>query len=145
MCTLVIQTLLFARGWERPLVPYKLNQCFLVPPLIRNPTCYQGLIMRLYSHIHTHAAKEFGATDFVNPKDHDKPIQQVLVDMTDGGPDYTFECIGNVRTMVSNCTSPRSQDSTRFTFDSPLFFMQLKKAGDKPGGEASVLHSSSGP
>ncbi len=35
-------------------------------------------------------AKEFGATDCVNPKDFDKPIQEVLVEMTDGGLDYTF-------------------------------------------------------
>lgn len=40
-------------------------------------------------------AKKFGATEFVNPKDYpDKPIQQVLVEMTDGGLDYTFECSG---------------------------------------------------
>lgn len=44
-------------------------------------------------------AKEFGATDCVNPKDHDRPIQQVLSEMTDGGLDYTFECVGNVHTM----------------------------------------------
>lgn len=44
-------------------------------------------------------AKQFGVTEFVNPKDHDKPIQQVLVEMTDGGLDYTFECVGNVLTM----------------------------------------------
>jgi S-(hydroxymethyl)glutathione dehydrogenase/alcohol dehydrogenase len=45
-------------------------------------------------------AKKLGATDCVNPKDFgDKPIQQVLIDMTDGGCDYTFECIGNVNTM----------------------------------------------
>jgi len=44
-------------------------------------------------------AKEFGCTDCVNPKDYDKPIQQVLVDMTDGGLDYTFECVGSVHTM----------------------------------------------
>ncbi len=44
-------------------------------------------------------AKEFGATDCVNPKDHDKPIQQVIVDMTDGGVDYSFECVGNVQVM----------------------------------------------
>ncbi|KAH9321242.1 hypothetical protein KI387_015881, partial [Taxus chinensis] len=43
--------------------------------------------------------KDFGVTEFVNPKDHDKPIQQVLVDMTDGGVDYSFECIGNVSIM----------------------------------------------
>ena len=45
-------------------------------------------------------AKKFGATECVNPKDYSKPIQQVLVEMTDGGPDFTFECIGNVATMV---------------------------------------------
>ncbi|XP_038223311.1 alcohol dehydrogenase class-3 [Zerene cesonia] len=44
-------------------------------------------------------AKKFGVNEFVNPKDYDKPIQQVLVDLTDGGLDYTFECIGNVNTM----------------------------------------------
>lgn len=44
-------------------------------------------------------AKKFGCTDFVNPKDHDKPIQNVLVEMTGGGLDYTFECIGSVATM----------------------------------------------
>jgi S-(hydroxymethyl)glutathione dehydrogenase/alcohol dehydrogenase len=44
-------------------------------------------------------AKQLGATDVVNPKDHDKPIQQVLVDMTDGGFDYTFECVGSVGLM----------------------------------------------
>ncbi|NVB77071.1 MAG: S-(hydroxymethyl)glutathione dehydrogenase/class III alcohol dehydrogenase [Kofleriaceae bacterium] len=44
-------------------------------------------------------AKQMGATDCVNPKDHSAPIQQVLVDMTDGGLDYTFECVGNVDVM----------------------------------------------
>jgi len=47
----------------------------------------------------TAVAKEFGATDFINPKDHDKPIQQVLCELTDGGLDYTFECVGNIHTM----------------------------------------------
>jgi S-(hydroxymethyl)glutathione dehydrogenase/alcohol dehydrogenase len=46
-------------------------------------------------------AKQFGATDFVNPKDHSELIQQVIVDMTDGGVDYSFECIGNVNVMRS--------------------------------------------
>lgn len=44
-------------------------------------------------------AKKFGVTEFVNPADHEKPIQQVLVELTDGGLDYTFECVGNVKTM----------------------------------------------
>lgn len=44
-------------------------------------------------------AKVFGATDFVNPKDFDKPIQQVIVEMTGWGVDHSFECIGNVDVM----------------------------------------------
>lgn len=44
-------------------------------------------------------AKQLGATDFVNPKEHDRPIQDVIIDMTDGGADYTFECVGNVDLM----------------------------------------------
>lgn len=44
-------------------------------------------------------AKEMGATECVNPKDFDKQIQDVLVEMTDGGVDYSFEAIGNVNTM----------------------------------------------
>lgn len=46
-------------------------------------------------------AKQLGATDVVNPKDHDKSIQEVIVDMTDGGVDFSFECIGNVNVMRS--------------------------------------------
>ena len=44
-------------------------------------------------------AKELGCTDVVNPKDFDKPIQEVIVELTDGGVDYSFECIGNVNVM----------------------------------------------
>jgi S-(hydroxymethyl)glutathione dehydrogenase / alcohol dehydrogenase len=44
-------------------------------------------------------ARSMGATDVVNPKDHGKPIQDVIVDMTDGGVDFSFECIGNVDVM----------------------------------------------
>ena len=46
-------------------------------------------------------AKQLGATDVVNPKDYDKPIQEVIVEMTDGGVDYSFECVGNVQLMRS--------------------------------------------
>ncbi|MEN1943265.1 S-(hydroxymethyl)glutathione dehydrogenase/class III alcohol dehydrogenase [Luteimonas sp. MJ293] len=44
-------------------------------------------------------AKQMGATECVNPKDHDKPIQQVIVEMTEWGVDHSFECIGNVEVM----------------------------------------------
>ena len=46
-------------------------------------------------------ARSLGATDCINPKDHNLPIQQVIIDMTDGGVDYSFECIGNVSVMRS--------------------------------------------
>ncbi len=46
-------------------------------------------------------AKELGATDCINPKDYDKPIQEVIVELTDGGVDFSFECIGNVNVMRS--------------------------------------------
>lgn len=45
-------------------------------------------------------ARMLGATDFINPKDHPgQPLQQLIVDMTDGGVDYSFECVGNVDLM----------------------------------------------
>ncbi|KUM03616.1 S-(hydroxymethyl)glutathione dehydrogenase [Chromobacterium sp. F49] len=44
-------------------------------------------------------AKKLGATDCVNPGHFDKPIQDVIVEMTDGGVDFSFECIGNVKVM----------------------------------------------
>ncbi len=44
-------------------------------------------------------AKQMGATDCVNPGDHDAPIQEVVVEMTNGGVDYSFECIGNTKLM----------------------------------------------
>ena len=46
-------------------------------------------------------AKKLGATDVVNPGKFDKPIQDVIVEMTDGGVDFSFECIGNVKVMRS--------------------------------------------
>ncbi|MBX9762912.1 MAG: S-(hydroxymethyl)glutathione dehydrogenase/class III alcohol dehydrogenase [Pseudomonadaceae bacterium] len=46
-----------------------------------------------------YVARELGATDFINPKDFAKPIQEVIVEMTDGGVDYSFECVGNVQLM----------------------------------------------
>ncbi|XP_053362125.1 alcohol dehydrogenase class-3-like [Clarias gariepinus] len=43
--------------------------------------------------------KKFGVSEFVNPNDQNKPIQEVLVEMTGGGVDYSFECVGNVTLM----------------------------------------------
>ena len=46
-------------------------------------------------------ARKMGATDCINPTKYDKPIQDVIVELTDGGVDYSFECIGNVDVMRS--------------------------------------------
>lgn len=43
-------------------------------------------------------ARQFGVTDFVNPKEHENVVD-ALVQMTGGGVDYSFECIGNVQVM----------------------------------------------
>src|SRR6187455_604965 len=43
-------------------------------------------------------AEKFGMTDFVNPKDVANVVDEI-VRLTDGGADYSFECIGNTQTM----------------------------------------------
>ena len=44
-------------------------------------------------------ARKFGMTHFVNPKEVKGDLVPYLVDLTDGGADYSFECIGNVDVM----------------------------------------------
>ena len=44
-------------------------------------------------------AEKFGMTDFVNPAEVDGDLVEYLVDLTDGGADYAFECVGNVTLM----------------------------------------------
>lgn len=44
-------------------------------------------------------ATQFGMTDFVNPKEIDGSLVDHLVELTNGGADYSFECIGNVDVM----------------------------------------------
>jgi S-(hydroxymethyl)glutathione dehydrogenase / alcohol dehydrogenase len=43
-------------------------------------------------------ARKFGMTHFLNPKEHPN-IVDAIVQLTDGGADYSFECIGNTTTM----------------------------------------------
>ena len=43
-------------------------------------------------------AEKFGMTDFINPQDVDDAVA-AIIDLTDGGVDYSFECIGNVEVM----------------------------------------------
>ncbi len=44
-------------------------------------------------------ARELGATEFLNPRAHDAPLHNVIADLTDGGVDFSFECVGNVQLM----------------------------------------------
>src|SRR5450755_4689229 len=44
-------------------------------------------------------AKKFGMTDFVNPSEVQGDLVPYLVDLTKGGADYSFECIGNTKVM----------------------------------------------
>lgn len=44
-------------------------------------------------------AQGLGADECINPSDFSQPIQDVIVEMTNGGVDYSFECIGNVNVM----------------------------------------------
>lgn len=44
-------------------------------------------------------SEQFGMTDFVNPKEIDGDVVGHIVELTGGGADYSFECIGNVTTM----------------------------------------------
>jgi len=44
-------------------------------------------------------AEKFGMTHFVNPKEVEEDLVSYLVDLTQGGADYSFECIGNVKVM----------------------------------------------
>jgi len=45
-------------------------------------------------------AKRFGVTEFLNPGDYDKPIQEVIAEKTDGGVDCSVECTGNIKAMI---------------------------------------------
>ena len=70
-------------------------------------SCIQGAVMAKAERIFAvdindgkeEMARALGATDFLNPKKFDKPIQQVIVGMTEWGVDYSFECVGNTQLM----------------------------------------------
>lgn len=46
-------------------------------------------------------ARKFGVNEFLNPKDYDKPIQEVIAEKTNGGVDRSVECTGNINAMIS--------------------------------------------
>lgn len=70
-------------------------------------SCIQGAVMAKAERIIAvdinpdkwEIARSLGATDFVNPKEIDVTVTEAIVEMTNGGVDYSFECIGNVEVM----------------------------------------------
>ncbi|XP_058786835.1 alcohol dehydrogenase 1 isoform X1 [Vicia villosa] len=59
------------------------------------------LFMMVFLILFLLAAKKFGVNEFVNPKEHDKPVQQVIAEMTNGGVDRAIECTGSIQAMIS--------------------------------------------
>lgn len=70
-------------------------------------SCIQGAVMAKASRIIAidinskkfELARQLGATDCLNPKDLSAPLTQAIIDMTDGGVDYSFECVGSTELM----------------------------------------------
>ncbi|MBT7207025.1 MAG: zinc-binding dehydrogenase, partial [Gammaproteobacteria bacterium] len=70
-------------------------------------SCIQGAVMAKAERIIAidvnpdkfEFARQLGATDFVNPKEIDGSFVEYMQDTYNGGPDYSFECIGNVHVM----------------------------------------------
>ncbi len=70
-------------------------------------SCIQGAVMAKASRIIAvdlnpgkwEMAKALGATDFVNPSQINGSVSEAIIEMTKGGADYSFECIGNVHVM----------------------------------------------
>jgi S-(hydroxymethyl)glutathione dehydrogenase/alcohol dehydrogenase len=70
-------------------------------------SCIQGAVMAKAARIIAidinpdkwDMAKALGATDFINPDQLSASATEAIVEMTNGGVDYSFECIGNVHVM----------------------------------------------
>jgi S-(hydroxymethyl)glutathione dehydrogenase/alcohol dehydrogenase len=70
-------------------------------------SCIQGAVMAGASRILAvdlnpdkwEMAKALGATDFVNPAEINGSTSEYIQEITNGGVDYSFECIGNVHVM----------------------------------------------
>ncbi|CAN2388951.1 alcohol dehydrogenase [Pristimantis euphronides] len=90
-------------------------------------------------------AMAFGATECINPKDYNKPIQEVIIEMTGHGVHYSFECIGSTDVMKAalECTHMGygtsviiggAPPNTHITFDPYLLFTGRTWKGSIFGG-----------
>uniref|UniRef100_A0A8D0H500 Enoyl reductase (ER) domain-containing protein n=1 Tax=Sphenodon punctatus TaxID=8508 RepID=A0A8D0H500_SPHPU len=90
-------------------------------------------------------AKDLGATECINPQDFEKPIQEVLVEMTGHGVDYAFEAIGRVDTLTAALASchrgsgvcvmvGEPPPGSQLSFDPMMLFTGLTLKGSILGG-----------
>lgn len=87
----------------------------------------------------------FGATECINPKDYSKPIEEVIIEMTEHGVHYSFECIGSTDAMKAALESTHmgygtsviigeAPSSAHVTFDPHLLFTGRTWKGSIFGG-----------
>ncbi|KMZ74029.1 Alcohol dehydrogenase 2, putative, expressed [Zostera marina] len=95
--------------------------------------------------------REMGMTDFVNPKELDKPVHEVINGMVKGGVDYSFECVGNLDVLRQAFLSTRDgwgvtvmigiHTSPRFLPFHPMeLFSGRKMVGSVFGGVKCKTH-----
>ncbi|KAL4576193.1 hypothetical protein LXL04_012282 [Taraxacum kok-saghyz] len=75
-------------------------------------------------------ARKFGVTEFVKPKDYEKPVQEVIAEMTNGGVDRSVECTGHIDAMISafECVHDELELEKFITHEVP--FSEINKAFD---------------
>ncbi|OMO86916.1 Major intrinsic protein [Corchorus capsularis] len=71
-------------------------------------------------------AKKLGCTEFVNRKDHDKPVQEVLAKMTNGGVDRSVGCTRSINDMISAFECVHDGWVLRYSSKCQIRMMHLK-------------------
>ncbi|KAM4049021.1 alcohol dehydrogenase 1-like [Anomaloglossus baeobatrachus] len=96
-------------------------------------------------------ALECGATECINPKDYDRPINEVLAEKTHDGLDYSFEVIGNIGVMESAVSSTHfacgttiivgvAPSNAKMTLNPMMFLTGRTLKGSSFGGWKSKDH-----
>nr|GEU53546.1 alcohol dehydrogenase 2-like [Tanacetum cinerariifolium] len=89
-----------AVAWEagKPLV---IEEVEVAPPQKMEVRVKILVTALCHTDVYFWEAKKFGVTEFVNPKDYEKPVQEVIAEMTNGGVDRSIECTGHIDAMIS--------------------------------------------
>ncbi|KAK6939983.1 Alcohol dehydrogenase-like, C-terminal [Dillenia turbinata] len=74
-------------------------------------------------------AKKFGVTEFINPKDFEKPVQEVIAEMTDGGV-RSIECTGSIAAMISAFGWVHNELQLEKFITHEVPFLEISKAFD---------------